>query len=264
MSVQLMAWAAEQKTGSIARKAVLLSLANAANHHTGRCFPSVARIARETEASERTVRRALDDLEAAGFITRERRRRDDGTLATYEYAFPAVTTTARPADIDDADQRTSATATTGQSDRAEPEVRQREVEREVDTARARDVVVGAANYVPPGVVDRRTVSADEAQIAAVILHAWNERTGQRLRAKEWLAKIIMRIREYPEATYADHVLIIEAALANPWWRGAPTPSVVYGNGAQFERAIQETRAQRHEDDRIARIVEAVQARREAA
>lgn len=275
MSYQLMAWAAEQTTGSITRKAVLLSLANAANHHTGRCFPSVERIARETEASERTVRRALDELESAGLITRERRRREDGTLGTYEYAFPADNATASPPDTDD--------RTSGQP-RPQPAVRatalnqedEQEGEQETDTARAREpegatIVLSSGppeQYQAPTTVDRKRVTSEEATRAGLILHVWNRETGQRLRAKEWLGKIIMRLREYPEATPSDHEFIIRCALAKPWWRGDPSPSVVYGNGAQFERALTEARSAAErgaggDDERIRRIVEAARARRAA-
>lgn len=90
MSVQLIAWALEQKTGSITRKAVLVALANASNHHTGKCCPSVKRICREIEAGPTAVKNALAQLAEQGLISRERRRRQDGALGTYEYTFPHV------------------------------------------------------------------------------------------------------------------------------------------------------------------------------
>lgn len=90
MSYQLMAWAAEQKTGSPTRKAVLLALANAANHHSGRCHPSIDRICAETEFGRTAVKDALADLSRDGLVHRERRRRADGSLGTYEYTFPHV------------------------------------------------------------------------------------------------------------------------------------------------------------------------------
>ena len=46
----------------------------------------------------------------------------------------------------------------------------------------------------------------------------------------------MRIREHPELTLDHHRVVIERAFAEPWWRGAPDPRIVYGNGAQFARA----------------------------
>lgn len=87
MSFQLMAWASEQRTGSPTRKAVLLALANAANHHTGRCHPSIERICDETELGRTAVKTALKDLADAGIIDRERARRKDGSLGTYEYGL---------------------------------------------------------------------------------------------------------------------------------------------------------------------------------
>lgn len=88
MSIQLVAWALEQRTGSVSRKAVLLALANCHNHHTGLCCPSIKRIRLETECSESTVLRSLMELEDAGFIVREQRRRPNGSHTTTVYRFP--------------------------------------------------------------------------------------------------------------------------------------------------------------------------------
>lgn len=44
----------------------------------GTCFPGVKTIARECNISPRTVNRALNDLEEAGFIIRENRYHDQG------------------------------------------------------------------------------------------------------------------------------------------------------------------------------------------
>lgn len=82
-----MAWATEQKTGSPTRKAVLLALANAANHHTGHCHPSVDRLCEETELGQTAVKNALSALVKDGFVSRQRKRRQDGSLGTYEYTL---------------------------------------------------------------------------------------------------------------------------------------------------------------------------------
>lgn len=92
-----MAWAYEQRVGSPTRKAVLVALANAANHHSGLCFPSISRLAHETELSERAVRKALADLCDQGLIVRERTRNLDGTFGRYHYRFPQVERGAHPA-----------------------------------------------------------------------------------------------------------------------------------------------------------------------
>lgn len=88
MSIQLVGWALEQRTGSVSRKAVLIALANCTNHHTGLCCPSIKRIRAETELGESTVLRALTDLEDAGYITRDRRLRENGSFTTTVYRFP--------------------------------------------------------------------------------------------------------------------------------------------------------------------------------
>jgi len=81
MSYPAMAWARTIKTGSATNKSVLLAVANYANED-GVCWPSQERLAEDTELSRRSIVRALDDLEAAGHITRERRHRSDGSRKT--------------------------------------------------------------------------------------------------------------------------------------------------------------------------------------
>lgn len=88
MSVQIIAWAYGQEVGSPTEKAVLIALANAANHHTGECFPHVERLASETEFSYSAVKKALVSLVDKGFISRSRQRRDDGSWSGYFYEFP--------------------------------------------------------------------------------------------------------------------------------------------------------------------------------
>lgn len=100
MSVQLVAWALETPCGSISRKAVLIALANAANHHTGLCCPSLKRLAKETDSSVKTVQRCLDDLEAMGLIQRQERQRDNGSQTSNAYRFFTVTVTTPPGQND--------------------------------------------------------------------------------------------------------------------------------------------------------------------
>lgn len=79
MSFQAMAWAAAQKTGSPARKALLLAIANYADED-GVCWPSRETLAEDSEQSIDSVDRHIKELEAAGFIKRSARagRRADG------------------------------------------------------------------------------------------------------------------------------------------------------------------------------------------
>lgn len=75
-----------------ADKAVLSVLIDHANTRTGRCDPSQARIALTTNMPERTVRRSIDRLLAAGFLARLRRGRERGGRASnaYQVAWPKL------------------------------------------------------------------------------------------------------------------------------------------------------------------------------
>lgn len=42
------------------------------------CFPSIRTICRDMKLSRSTVKRAIDDLEKAGFLVKERRYRENG------------------------------------------------------------------------------------------------------------------------------------------------------------------------------------------
>ncbi|WP_158852812.1 helix-turn-helix domain-containing protein [Saccharothrix deserti] len=84
MSVVAVRWAAEQTAGGPMPKLVLYALAEHANRD-GRATTSVATLARETEASERTVRRALDALAERRLIGRARRQRGTGADTSNEY-----------------------------------------------------------------------------------------------------------------------------------------------------------------------------------
>ena len=67
MSIDATRWAYQQTTGSSARKAVLVSMADRCGEdHT--CYPSIARLAKDTELNEKTVRKAIHDLCEMGLI----------------------------------------------------------------------------------------------------------------------------------------------------------------------------------------------------
>jgi DNA-binding transcriptional ArsR family regulator len=236
MSFQLMAWAVKQTVGSGPEKAVLLALSNAANHHTGRCCPSIPRLAEETEFSEPTVKRALRALAEKGIITRERQRRGDGSMGVYDYGFPLALSEPTRDHSDPPTTDQTDPLTTDQSDLAEPR-RTLNQEESQGTPASPPPIVTRRGWK----VDRQIVTATEDDFARAILAEWNRETGQALHSKDWLAKIVLRIREHPELTLDEHEHVIIANLAAPWWKGHPTPSVIYGNGAQFERALLEAK-----------------------
>ena len=231
MSYQLMGWAAEQQTGSITRKAVLMALANAANHHTGRCYPSVAKLCEETEGKPTAVKDALAALAEQGLIKRTRRRRRDGSLGTYEYTFPHVE---EAADLEPGDGPLE-TADGSGLEPGDGSLNQEDLNQEA-TANAvaeRDDLLSR-----PASVDRKATTAKERDDARAILRLWNDHAEQRLSNPDWFKTIIMRIREHPELSVQEHGEIIQRALADPWWKGKPSPAVLYGNGRVFEQALQ--------------------------
>jgi hypothetical protein len=238
MSFQLMAWAVTQTTGSCPRKAVLVTLADHANAETGECYPSIERIARQAELSESAVKSALRALVEQGLIARERRRRGDGSLASYSYTFPGAAL-AWGERRETPDQRRETPVGLEVPPAPEPGIHPEPGEGVLHpSATPRESSPPAAWAAhAPSKVDRKSVTEQEAEASWAILEAWNRETGQSLRAKDWLAKIIMRLREHPELGVAQHAALIRHALSDPWWRGAPSPSVIYGNSAIFEKTL---------------------------
>lgn len=78
--------ACEAKTGDALAKLVLISLANRADNN-GECYPSLARIARDCETTERSVIRKLEVLESLELIKRIRRS-EDGLKTSNLYRLP--------------------------------------------------------------------------------------------------------------------------------------------------------------------------------
>ena len=81
MSVQALSAAFALRGVSPAEKLVLLALANYADERF-QCWPSQERLAEDTELSARTVWGALKRLAEAGILSREQRKRQDGTRTT--------------------------------------------------------------------------------------------------------------------------------------------------------------------------------------
>lgn len=68
------------------RKFVLMALADYADEGWS-CFPSVAQLAEYTCQGEKTVRDHLDALERDKILSRDRHRREDGTLGRYRFVI---------------------------------------------------------------------------------------------------------------------------------------------------------------------------------
>ena len=55
------------------------------SNRAGSCWPGIKTIARDLHLSPRTVQRALNDLERAGYIQRQRRHRENGSCTSNLY-----------------------------------------------------------------------------------------------------------------------------------------------------------------------------------
>lgn len=81
MSVQALTCAFAVRGLSASEKLLLLALANYANEKMA-CWPSQERLAADTELSERTIWAGLKSLEAKRLLSRQGRKRPDGTRST--------------------------------------------------------------------------------------------------------------------------------------------------------------------------------------
>lgn len=77
MSIQAVNWAIEQRVGDPTLKILLLAICNYTNEND-ECWPSQAVLARDSEVSDRTIRRALKKLVDLGFIETQSRERAGG------------------------------------------------------------------------------------------------------------------------------------------------------------------------------------------
>lgn len=101
-----MTWARGIKTGSATVKAVLMAIANYADER-GVCWPSQEQLADDTELSRHSVMRAIDALESAGYLVRERRHRKDGSRSSDLISIDLSSTQQRSRDQCSSEQRST-------------------------------------------------------------------------------------------------------------------------------------------------------------
>ncbi len=96
--------------------------------------------------------------------------------------------------------------------------------------------------VPRKKVARKQVTEAEWAMAHAIIPTFNAVAGTAYKVEAHLVKVVGRVREYPDLTAEQHREIIEVAFADPHWTGHPSPAVVYGNAAIFEKYHDQWRA----------------------
>lgn len=81
----------------------------------------------------------------------------------------------------------------------------------------------------------------DALLASDVLAAFNDEAGTDFRGRRYLAMIGDRMRERPDADLDRHRRAIGRTLALSgkarWFKGSPSPDLVYANEAAFERAL---------------------------
>lgn len=87
MSIQAVSWALDQDVADSAAKLVLISLANALNGKTGKCYPSFEQIMKESSTSRSTVIRKLKWLEEHRWIIIHREYAHDGRQLANSYSL---------------------------------------------------------------------------------------------------------------------------------------------------------------------------------
>lgn len=193
-------------------------------------------LAQKMGCSDDSLDRAKAELEEAGAISVERGEANGGVIPRNVYTIhrtrPATRTPAAmgvPAPVRVLDTRTRAAMYEREPVESPPPLKRG----------------GRA----PGSVNGKRVTPVEEQFALDVLAAFNEVSGRAFASKEALGKIVMRHREHPDLDVAAHRSLIEAQFAAPWWKGDPSPSVVYGNGEVFDRALNGVRgAKQNESD----------------
>lgn len=209
-------------------------LASYANREDGRATPSRKTLAAKLSCSQSTLDLARHELVEIGALTYSPREREDGGSTSNEYVLHAVQRT----DPSETPYRDSGSPT-HEGPVAQEELDPSEQEdHPSDAPPSTEIDAPIEHRAPrPGKVDRKPVTDEEYLLADDVLDCFNRHAGTRFRSADWIAKIIMRLREHPGSTLDQHEQVIKANLAEPWWRGPASPSVIYGSGAQFERSI---------------------------
>lgn len=206
-------------------------------------FPSLRAISeRMCGASPRQLRRLRAELEKSGLLTVIERTRENGSQTSNLYV---VNTLPNP-------HATWYQMGMGEEDtgvRGDPDTDDRGIRTPVSPPEGESVEVesgGRPPRRPPPArasaaltVDKRRASVEEMELGGTLLEMWNGLSGQRLRSPDFVKLFIRRCREHPEVTLEQHESLIRSLLTDPdpWWQGHPSPNLIYGSSAQFERQL---------------------------
>jgi hypothetical protein len=187
------------------------------------------KLAKLLHCSEDSLDRAKAELEKLGAITVERGERvEGGAIPRNVYTIHRTRTATRTG---------AATPIAAQERLPDTRTDAAMYEREQNENPPPPTRQGRA----PTQIGGKKVTAEEESFAIEVLGVFNEISGRAFASKETLGKIVLRHREHADLDVAGHRAIIEGQFAAPWWSGDPSPSVIYGNGEVFDRALNNVR-----------------------
>jgi DNA-binding MarR family transcriptional regulator len=213
-------WAAPPVGGS--QLLVLLALADNADEDRRYAWPSVATLSRKTLLSERSVQRALRDLENDGII---RTVRPGGRVTGGEKRATVYEVLPKGDNLTPTER---GMGDTGGSARVTPVTPQPSTEPSVPPG---DV---CARALPK--ISGKRVKPEAWALAGEVLAEFNRQAGKKLRlvsangdASEAAKRVYGRVVKYADLELEDYADIIRRTLASRWWGdGEPTPGVVFG------------------------------------
>lgn len=258
MSVEASSWAIRQRDLTPGGKLLLLVLANAAGSD-GITFVGRATQAERCCCRPETVTENIKRLEVAGLVARVGRRRENGSRTSdYTILAPQAEDRGEMADASE-DEYPEPVVSLARGQLARGQVRKPNRQRlgkppsqvrktggpeQTEDPSVRLEGVGGkeegAQLDLSGGEPNGNGGGPEA-LARLVLAVWNEETGQALRARGHVDLIARRVRENPRLRVEHHRLVIRRNLADPWWKGAPTPRVLYAKADLFESMVEKAR-----------------------
>jgi hypothetical protein len=232
VSVHVSSWAWKQKVGDPGTKLVLVKLADNADDN-GYSYWRQKNLAAECEMARSTCQKKIEKLVELSIVEVIPRFGKDGEQLANGYRI------IRPSTVP---ENEAGGADSGEAGGATP-------------GRAAGTVKGSSSSSSrgPTTISGRKVTDDEHDLVDLLLARFNEKAGgTRFAGKSWRESIVRRMREHPEVTGMEHLAIIDKQFERKWWKGDPTPSVIWGSDRVFDRALNGAQGPQQEIDEFTR------------
>jgi biotin operon repressor len=258
VSVHVASWAWKQKVGDPGLKLVLLKLADNADD-AGFSWWTQKRLADECEMSRPTVQRKIKKLLERGLLVIVPRFGEDGRRVANGYrvvpdSIPPPQNDTPPPQFEGGPRLTGDAPPASQVMQQEPSVEPSKTSGSSGGGAAQLDLMGGSAASPAekrtaASVDGKQVSRQEDSLAKAILGAFNRAFGKDFRGRDHYASIVMRIRERPDLTLEDHAaLVVKVSSGERWWRGSPSPKIIYGTSKALDAALNRDESEGQDDD----------------